>query len=412
MLKLFGVHPLEKLLKTKAKTLKNQQNGITLMQAQNIIAETEGFNNWHDFKEKIKKSFYHLDKTSFEPSYIYSTIKTKPKADCFLLGFKENCLLNIWSSKKIFKKHSVNFIQEKSIYKYQGITEFIKSGNSCLIIDSDNKQIDNMEKQSGVHISCLNEAKLRTVKTNKEEFKNLLKYSYLCGNQETKNKEEFAEIKLLEQIIDSLFSENLDFTFNKEVLIKVKSNIFAVTNSNNFDFLNDMIEYFIYSDDGKELKLDGGVYYIKSPAIYDKNYYHFNLILMWYLSHCTAMGTCMGFSEVEDISLNIENANIFYFNPVFLEIYQGYKLNTLLRAFNATMHYYVSYENRYDTTDFIFSYVIPNCMTLTFERINDEKTAIEERYLFDFKVNNNYNKCMFINIENKNKVIYSPYNKL
>lgn len=376
------------------------------MQAQNIIAENEGFNNWHDFKEKIKKYFYNFEKNSSEPPYIYSTIKTKPQAGYFLLGFKEHCFLNIWSSKRIFKLHSVNFMQEKSTYKYQVITEFIKAGNFCLIVDSNEKQITDLQKNSGVHISCLNEEKLRAIKVTKEALKSLLQYSYLCANPENIETEKCTEINLLGKIIDSLFSKNSTVMFNQEVLVRIKTNLFTLTNSTKFDFLNGMIESFIYSDTGKKLKLDEGVYYIKSPTIYDKNYHHFNIILMWYLNYCTGQG----FSENEQSPLNIENANIFYFNPVFFQINQNYNLNSQLRAFKATIHYYFSYKNKYYTSNFVFSNIVPNSMKLTFERVNNEKIIIENEYLFNAQVNNR--KCTFINVENKNKIIYSVYNNL
>lgn len=402
MLKIFDGHPLEKILKIKAKILKKQQNGISLMQAQNIVAEMEGFNNWHDFKEKIKKPLYNLHEKKSDPSYIYSTTKTKPQSGYFLLGFKEDCLLNLWSSKDTFKLHSVNFIQEKSTFKYQGITDFVKAGNPCLLIGSDYQQISIIEQKSSVPISCLN--KLKSVEIIKEELTYLLRYSYLSANPEI-SETQCADLKLLEKNIELLFSGKETLLFNQNMLITIEKNIVNEHNKERFVFLANIIADFIFSDNEKTLQLNEGVHYIQSPSIYDKNYYSFNLLLMWYFNKCV----CFSYGETTENPLIMENTNLFYFNPVFCKEIHGSSLNSKLRGLKSSIHYYISYENAYYDNDIVFSYIIPNSMTLTFERINNDKSPVETEYIFQSQIKNKISE--FINLENKNKIVYSPYNK-
>lgn len=397
MLEILKTHPLEKLLKTKAKIFKKKQPGISLMQAQNIIAEAEGFNNWHDFKQKIKNEALHYPESFSNPlkevRYIYSTIKEKPKKGYFLVGSKQESNLNVWSSIDTFRIHSVNFVEENSSIKYKGLIQFIKDGNACLLIDSYNENVKKIKEISGEKFFHINKLKLKAINVNKQVFEILLTEGYRSRfSNELKLSN---DIEILKEHIKILFGKDNSLLFSDQILIRLKNSFVDEESHNIVLFIDEIIGNIIFSEEAESIDIKEGVFYIESPDIRHKYHSIFNSLLMWYLNSCVINS----FSENETRPINITNLAIFYFNPVFQKSLYNSSLSSMLRAFHASIHYYISYESEQINNEMLVPVIIPNARTITFETVNTNRTLLELDFLLS-------SKSPFISMENKKKRLY------
>lgn len=124
-------HPRVLLLKRQAKEFKkNQYKNLSLMQCQEIVAQLNGFNNWHHFLQIITKSY----EKDLDNKNLVVTKEPNLDYDHILLGHDINLNNYKWQHESDFKTHQLiignNFNNE---YDYFLTKQMIKK-NKCIYI--------------------------------------------------------------------------------------------------------------------------------------------------------------------------------------------------------------------------------------------------------------------------------------
>lgn len=422
---MFKKHPIEIFFKNKAKKIKKQNSDISLMQAQNLVAEMHGFNNWHSLKENINnipfelripskeeelEELYHGTKVEFQ-KYIYSTTKNIPSKGEVILGFNNNSNLNVWSSKETFIKHCLYFCQTKTRYHYDIISQFYKDNKSFILIDDDDKYINKIVCQNlNRKIINLNETKIKSPAIHSDEILNIILELYkLEYNNLPLKKLDILKQKMKESICYVFNSEEY-LNMNKDLILSIKSRLEKIINDKDYqleNFFENMIQNFIYDDKGLYINLmEKNAYFIQCPLNTNKNYYYFNIFFSWFLTTLSIdyLHTGIEESENEHVYHKRENAGIFYFNPLFSDATYHPIIASKMRASGISLNYYVPAENAQRNSDYINYSIIPNVATILFERVNDNVSKVEE-YFNDNLIKGH--RRHYIKMDNGKKVLYS-----
>lgn len=420
---MFKSNPIEKYLKNKAKKIKKQTPNISLMQAQNLVAEMHGFKNWHNLKENIKnipleiripshmEEHYQRYDLPERERYIYSTTQNIPSKGEVILGFNNNSNLNVWSSKETFTTHSVYFCQTKTKYHYDIISQFYKDNKSFILIDDDEKYINKIVCENPFRkIIHLNETKIKSPSIHPKELLNIIFELYrLEHNQLSSDELEILKEKI-EQSIFAVFNGEKYLNMNKELILKIKIKIEDMLNDKKYqleNFFENIIKNFIYDDKGIFINLkENDAFFVKSPTNNDKSYYYFNLFFSWYLTNLSLdyFKKMSEEPESEYISHELKNAAIFYFNPFFSKETYDSTVASKMRGLRISLNYYIPVENAQRNNDCINYCVIPNAGTILFERVNNNISE-EEKYYSNELIRNN--RKYYIKMDNGKKILYS-----
>lgn len=422
---MFKKHPLEIFFKNKAKKIKKQTPDISLMQAQNLVAEMHGFNNWHNLKENInnipfelripseeekREEFYNSSKFEVQ-KYIYSTTQNIPSRGEVILGFNNNSNLNVWSSKETFRTHCVYFCQTKTRYHYDIISQFYKNNKPFILIDDDDKYINQIFCQNPYRtIINLNKTKIKSPAVHYNEILNIIFELYKIEyNDLSLHKLDILKEKFKESIC-YVFNSEKYLNMNKSLILSIKGRLEKIINDKDYQietFFENMIQNFIYDDEGLYINLmEKDAYFIQCPLNTDKNYYHFSIFFSWFLTTLSTdyLYNTIEESENEHISYKRENAAIFYFNPFFSEETYYPTIASKMRASGISLNYYVPAENYQGNSDYINYYIIPNAATILFERVNNNMSEVE-KYFNSNLIKSYQRHC--IKMDNGKKVLYS-----
>lgn len=197
-------HPRVLLLKRQAKEFKkNQYKNLSLMQCQEIVAQLNGFNNWHHFLQIITKSY----EKDLDNKNLVVTKEPKLDYDHILLGHDINLNNYKWQHQSDFKIHQLivgnNFNNEYDCF----LTRQMIKQNKCVYVCNNN--INDTQ-----HLIDF------TIENNRKNDLRIIDFSTHFENNIVKLKNSFNTIKYsaLAEILYALFIPNTKETIKAKIV--------------------------------------------------------------------------------------------------------------------------------------------------------------------------------------------------